>query len=145
MADYDDSKIGSDFLTERERETLPKWAQERLSDERRTAQDAVKNYEAQFDAQKPTSVAYGDVYNNPRYLPDGRFDHIAVRLDGGTEPMRGQWVAFVVKEDGHTGAQYVEVTAGHSLAVIPQAGNVVRVHPFDRGQVFVPEKDEPKA
>lgn len=133
--DYDDQKVVNG-LTERERETLPVWAQERLKDHRRTAEEAVKAYEAQFDSQEPTRIAYGDVYDNPRYLPDGQYNRISIRLDEeGTEPHSGVWFDVTRKTDVQSGAAYLEITAGRGISSVPQASNVLRLYPFADGRV----------
>ena len=138
MPDYDDEKIVGG-LTERESALLPNWAQERLRDLRSDAEDAERKLKAQLDSTEPTMVAYGDVYDNPKYLPDGRFDRINVSLDNTTGPVDGIWASFCRREDEVTKAPYVEISTSRSVAVVPQASNVVRIYPVDSGQLYVPE------
>lgn len=139
--DYDDQNVGKDGLTERERETLPVWAQERMASLRFDAEKARKQYEDQFDSQEPTTVAYGKVYDNPKYLPDDRYSLISVRLDGGTEPADGVWLGFRRMTENVGGGHYVEVSSSDGIAVVSQAANVVRLFPFRDSRVTsIPEK-----
>lgn len=139
--DYDDETVDNG-LTERERETLPKWASDRIKDLRRSIESAERKLQDQLDRTEPTTVAYGDVYENPRYLPDGRYDRINVSLDGTTEPVDGVWMSFCRKEDEQTKAPYIEVSCSNGVAVVSQAYNVVRIHAVDRGQLIIPKDPE---
>lgn len=137
--DYDDQKV-ENGLTERERETLPVWAQERMASLRRTAETAERRHGELFDSQEPTRIAYGDVYGKPRFLPDGLYDRINFSLDGSHDPVDGSWVSLVRKQDHHTKNDYIEVSGSDGIAVVSQAYNVIRIYPFRNGEIDRPDK-----
>lgn len=137
MADSpDDEVVQSDTnLTEREESTLPKWAQERMATLRSAADKATAQYRDQFDAQDETLVRYGDVYNNPRFLPDSDFDRIMFSLANEQErtaedfdAVAEKWLQFTRKTSGWDKKPYIEVTGSDLVTITPQASNVVRIH-----------------
>lgn len=121
MADYDDKKVkASSGLTEREEETLPQWAQERLSDLRaKTEQLRQENNALREASDAPndkSSVSYGDVENDPHYLPDGSFDAVRYQIGDGHIDVRLKEVAGAL-----------ELAGSEDLSFSPQATNVIRI------------------
>lgn len=119
VSDYNDKQVRSDGLTEREMETLPNWAQERLAD-LRSVNSRLKQENNGFKAQdgaapERSAVSYGDVENDPQYLPDGSFDVVRYTLGKGHVDIR-------LKVDG------LELEGSDDLGFTPQAVNVIRVH-----------------
>jgi hypothetical protein len=126
---------------------LPVWAQDLIKQLRRDAIEAQKQYSDLFDSQEVTHTAYGDVYNNPRYLPDDRRGLIAIKLDDEGGLLDKDWVQVRREIDSASGLPCVEVMGNSGLAVIPQASNVVRIYPFRNGTTrltWPPKKDGAK-
>ena len=128
--DYDDTKVRKSGLTQREEETLPVWAQERIAglrSEKGELEDAVTEMKP---TEEPTSVVVGDVRRAvPHYLPDERFDYVHLQVSGEEKgnPESGDWLAVARKEDAS--GPYLEVSVKDGeLAFRPQALNVVRVY-----------------
>lgn len=119
MSDYDDKKVKANGLTEREESQLPNWAQERISDFRDQLQTLKRENNALIEASdapnEKTAVSYGDVENDPHYLPDGSYDAVRYTLGKGHVDVR-------VKVDG------LELAGSDDLGFTPQAVNVIRVH-----------------
>ena len=118
MSEYDDKQVKPNGLTEREETQLPQWAQDRLSFFRnqnaRLHQENNALREASDAPNEKSAVAYGDVENDPHYLPDGTFD--AVRYSIG---------------DGHVDVRLksgaLELAGSEDLSFAPQATNVIRI------------------
>lgn len=119
MSDYDDKKVKANGLTEREESQLPNWAQERISDFRDQLQALKRENNALIEASdapnEKTAVSYGDVENDPHYLPDGMTDAVRYSIDNGHIDIR-------LKKDG------LELSGSDDLGFTPQAVNVIRVH-----------------
>lgn len=119
MSDYDDKQVkASTGLTEREEETLPNWAQERLAS-LRTKADQLKQENLGLKEQDSTrpeksAVAYGDVENDPSYLPDGAFDAVRYAIGDGYVDVR-------LKDET------LELAGSEDLTFTPQATNVIRI------------------
>lgn len=131
MADINDELDDPTGLTDREVKSLPVWAQDRLVDLRRALATATEKYDEQFDSQTPTRVIYGDVYNNPRYLPDNGTARVRIGVkDSGGED---SWVDFArrvpVDKDQR---EYAEIVCMGTMHLSPQASNVIRVYPAGR-------------
>ena len=122
MSDYDDKQVkASTGLTEREEETLSQWAQERIS-ELRNKVNLLKqenNGLKEQDSTRPekSEVSYGDVENDPSYLPDGSFDAVRYSLESGHIDVRLKDV----------GGGVLELAGSEDLAFAPQATNVIRI------------------
>lgn len=119
MSDYDDKQVKANGLTEREETQLPNWAQERLSN-LRGLNSQLKQENNGLRAQDSTrpeksNVSYGDVENDPRYLPDGSYD--AVRYDLGD----------VGHVDVRLKLNALELSGSEDLTFTPQATNVIRI------------------
>ena len=118
MSDYDDKKVKANGLTEREEAQLPVWAQERISDFRDQAQTLKRENNALVEASeapaKETAISYGDVENNPHYLPEGMTDAVRYKINGGHVNVR-------LKMDG------LELEGSEDLSFAPQATNVIRI------------------
>ena len=122
MSSYDDKQVkASTGLTEREEETLPQWAQERLSDLRNKANQLKQenNGLKEQDSTRPEKgkVSYGDVENDPSYLPDGSYDAIRYSLESGHIDVRLKDV----------GGGVLELAGSEDLSFAPQATNVIRI------------------
>ena len=119
MSDYDDKKVKGNGLTEREEAQLPVWAQERITGFRGQIQTLKRENNALIEASdapnEESSVAYGDVENDPHYLPDGITDAVRYFIDNGHIDIR-------LKTDG------LELSGSEDLGFTPQAVNVIRVH-----------------
>ena len=119
MSDYDDKKVKGNGLTEREEAQLPVWAQERITGFRDQIQTLKRENNALIEASdapnEKSSVAYGDVENDPHYLPDGTTDAVRYFIDNGHIDIR-------LKTDG------LELSGSDDLGFTPQAVNVIRVH-----------------
>lgn len=118
MSEYDDKQVKASGLTEREETQLPQWAQERLSD-LRGINSQLKQENNGLKAQdgaapEASSVAYGDVENDPSYLPDGSFDAIRYFLDEGHIDVRLKGV-------------HLELAGSEDLGFVPQATNVIQI------------------
>lgn len=119
MSDYDDKQVKETTnLTEREETQLPQWAQERLADLRVKA-NQLKQENLGLKAQdgaapEESAVSYGDVENDPSYLPDGSFDAIRYTIKGGHLDVR-------LKDDT------LELAGSDDLSFVPQATNVIRI------------------
>lgn len=118
MSSYDDKQVKANGLTEREEETLSLWVQERLTD-LRSKVDQLKQENNGLKAQDSTlpeesKVAYGDVENDPSYLPDGSYDAIRYVVDDGHVDVR-------LKKDA------LELAGSEDLTFTPQATNVIRI------------------
>ena len=103
---------------------LPAWARNYIADlERRTAQ-AEQDREALRDQDGPTTVVYGDVYGNPRFLPDGPHDHVRFYLTPGSKE---HWIDFG-RRPNFVGEQVqVHVRSSDSMAVFPLGANTIGV------------------
>ena len=122
MSDYDDKKVkASTQLTEREEETLPNWAQERVSELRNKVHQLKQenNGLKEQDSTRPekSEVSYGDVENDPSYLPDGSYDAIRYSLESGHIDVRLKDV----------GGGVLELSGSEDLSFAPQATNVIRI------------------
>ena len=122
MADYDDKKVkASTQLTEREEETLPNWAQERVSELRNKVNQLKQenNGLKEQDSTRPekSKVAYGDVENDPSYLPDGSFEAVRYSIGDGHVDVRLKDV----------GGGVLELAGSDDLSFAPQATNVIRI------------------
>lgn len=119
MSDYDDKKVKGNGLTEREEAQLPVWAQERITEFRGQLQTLKRENNALIEASdapnEASSIAYGDVENDPHYLPDGMTDAVRYFIDNGHIDIR-------LKTDG------LELSGSDDLGFTPQAVNVIRVH-----------------
>lgn len=119
MSEQDDKQVKASGLTEREEVQLPLWAQERLADLRSTnsmlKQENNGLKEKDGAAPEKSAVSYGDVENDPQYLPDGSYDAVRYTLGKGHVDVR-------VKVDG------LELAGSDDLGFTPQAVNVIRVH-----------------
>lgn len=110
---------------------LPKWAQEYIASLERTTLFAMRNAADLQDAQEPTSVTYGDHYDNPRYLQDGttvRF-HLA----------DGEWIDVRAAIPEGRGAsshldrdEQIVVTGSNQLRIAPGVSNVIGVSNYRR-------------
>lgn len=120
MGEYNDSRVKANGLTEREEETLPNWAQERLSDLRgKTSQLKQENNALREVSDAPndkSAVSYGDVENDPHYLPDGTYDAVRYTFGGGHIDVRLKEVAGAL-----------ELVGSEDLSFSPQATNVIRI------------------
>lgn len=95
---------------------LPKWAREYIHDLERATHDAQRQREALFDSQEKTSILHGDVYENPRYLPD----------NGNTRFLLGDdrtWIDFRHGRERDHETGYVHVNASSRMLIIPSASN----------------------
>lgn len=120
MSDYDDKFVKASGVTEREEAQLPLWAQEKLSD-LRGVNSRLKQENNGLKAQdgaapEKSAVSYGDVENDPRYLPDGSFDAVRYKIGDGHVDVR-------IKEV--SGA--LELAGSEDLSFVPQATNVIRI------------------
>lgn len=138
MIEHDDQRVGRDRLTDRERAKLPVWAQDRLRKLRYELEQAREHLEEQRDRNGRSTVAYGDIYNNPKFLPDDPYSAVTISLDGSLEPQDKMWLTLRRRLDEITGQPYVEATSSHGLAVTPQASNLLRLYPFHSGRVLEP-------
>lgn len=121
MADDDKKVKASTQLTEREENQLPLWAQERIS-ELRNKVNLLKqenNGLKEQDSTRPekSEVSYGDVENDPSYLPDGSFDAVRYSLESGHIDVRLKDV----------GGGVLELAGSEDLSFAPQATNVIRI------------------
>jgi len=135
MSGPDDQIFNHERLTEREREKLPRWAQDRLRRLRYELETAEKHLDELREQIGRTTVAYGDIYNNPRFLPDSPYHAVTMSLDGSLEPQDRVWVTVRRQVDEVTRQPLLEVTSSHSLAAVPQASNLLRVYPFYNGRI----------
>ena len=128
MSSYDDEKVQDSGLTEREAETLPNWAQERIAGLRRERDELAKDLEDAQPVTDPTGIAFGDLRNSrPTFLPDGRFDYVHVQVAGDTGDPDGEWIAVSRKSDP-SGTAYVEVAVpSGELVLRPQSLGSARV------------------
>ena len=120
MSDYDDKFVKKSGVTEREEETLPNWAQEKLSDLRRI-NSRLKQENNGLKAQdgaapEKSAVSYGDVENDPSYLPDGSFDAVRYKIGDGHIDVRLKEVSGAL-----------ELAGSEDLSFVPQATNVIRI------------------
>ena len=119
MSDYDDKQVkASTNLTEREEAQLPLWAQERIADFR-VKTDQLKQENNGLKAQdgavpEESAVTYGDVENDPSFLPDGSFDAVRYKVGEGHVDVR-------LKDD------ILELAGSDDLSFVPQATNVIRI------------------
>lgn len=120
MSDYDDKKVKANGLTEREEETLPNWAQQRLSDLRgnvsRLKQENLGLKEQDSTRPEKSKVSYGDVENAPSFLPDGGYDAVRYSIGEGHIDVR------LKETDG-----VLELAGSEDLSFAPQATNVIRI------------------
>lgn len=118
MSEYDDKQVRANGLTEREEETLGIWTQERLSELReKVATLKRENNALREESDHPTeasSVAYGDVENDPHYLPDSMTDAVRYYLDEGHIDVRLKGASL-------------ELAGSEDLKFVPQATNVIRI------------------
>lgn len=135
MSELDDKEFNHGRLTERERAKLPVWAQDRLRNLRYELETAQKHLDELRKREGRTTVAYGDIYNNPKFLPDSPYHAVTMSLDGSTEPQDKVWITVRRQLDEVTRQPLLEVTGSHSLAVTPQASNMLRVYPFYNGRI----------
>lgn len=114
----DDKQIKANGLTEREENQLPVWAQDRVST-LRDLNSQLKQENNGLKAQdgaapEKSAVSYGDVENDPKYLPDGSFEAVRYSLGEGHIDIR-------LKLDA------LELAGSDDLSFVPQATNVIRI------------------
>lgn len=118
MSEYDDKQVRANGLTEREEETLGNWVQERIAGFRdQISQLKRENNALREEADHPTeesAVAYGDVENDPHYLPDGMTDAVRYKLNEGHIDVRLKLGSL-------------ELAGSEDLSFVPQATNVIRI------------------
>ena len=121
MTDDDKKVKASTGLTEREENQLPNWAQERISDFRDTVsrlrQENNGLKEQGSTRPEKSKVAYGDVENDPSYLPDGSFEAVRYSIGDGHVDVRLKDV----------GGGVLELAGSNDLSFAPQATNVIRI------------------
>ena len=114
MAKYDDDEVRESGLTEREEETLPEWAQDR-----------IKGLRA--ETQEPPQYVQGGMLDKARFEIDGRFVDASIR--------------FVSVEDGKVA--YLDLTSQDSLSVLPRSSNSVAIVPRGLVDEKTPSTDSP--
>ena len=99
---------------------LPQWAQQAIKNAERDRDDYARMLQEQRDATEVTRISYGDVYHNPRYLPEGAYDTVRFTLP---DEHNRAWVDIKMARD-FTG---IEISASESLTIRPRASNVAHV------------------
>lgn len=100
---------------------LPRWAQAYIASLEFQRDKAIDQHAELFDSQEETSVLYGDVYRNPKYLPDK--DGL-VRFEMEQEPGDGMsWVDLRPGRGPEKG--FVSVMASSPLVIHTQASNTL--------------------
>lgn len=113
--------------------------QERIEAQPLYIQDYIRNLETALDnsmletrelaeQQTPTRVQYGDVWNNPKYLPDDKFARVQIGVtadeDKVTEDMREpDWIQVSRNVNEVTGKITLQVIGSSSLYVLPSSNN----------------------
>lgn len=102
--------------TEDQINRLPNWARTHIRRLQRVATEAENKAQEVMDAQEVTRIQYGNVYQTPKYLPDGPYNRVRFN---NTEHTLPEWVDFMLE------GEHVRVTASHPLLLRMQASNTL--------------------
>ncbi|WIC89698.1 hypothetical protein SEA_MASELOP_76 [Rhodococcus phage Maselop] len=114
--------------TEAQIAKLPRWAREYIRTLEYATHDAQRKHSELFDEQEKTGILFGDVYENPRYLPESGYGR--VRYHTSTE--KNVWDEYSYLEFSRPTDQYgrigkggIQVTSSDGIEIIPVVSNVV--------------------